>query len=67
MATRDLYTSREVAELLGVSQRYVQRIAKEELIGSVVVRSSHRPMLRFRAEDVVAFADRYICERQARD
>ena len=67
MAERDLYTTREVAELLGVSQRYVQRLAKEQLIGSLVVQTSRRPVLRIRASDIVAFADKWTVERPARE
>jgi excisionase family DNA binding protein len=68
MAGRDLLTSAEVAALLSVSQRYVQRLAAAGILTGLVIQTGQRPMLRFRATDVVTFADRYVCEGpQARE
>ena len=64
MAQRDLLTSAEVAAVLCVSQRYVQRAAACGILASLVIQTGMRPMLRFRAADVVRFADRYVHERR---
>ncbi len=64
MAERDLLTSAEVAAALCVSQRYVQRMAAAGILTGLVIQTGQRPMLRFRAADVVRFADRYIHERR---
>ena len=64
MAERDLLTSAEVAAALCVSQRYVQRMAANGHLSSLVIQTGQRGMLRFRPQDVVRFADRYVHERR---
>jgi hypothetical protein len=64
MTERDLLTSAEVAAALAVSQRYVQRMAAAGLLTGLVIQTGMRPMLRFRASDVVRFADLYVHERR---
>ncbi len=65
MKSRERYlTSAEVAAQLGFSVRAVQRWAADGYLRAFEVRVDTRPTLRFRQEDVDAFAARYVRERE---
>lgn len=59
----ELYTSAEVGAMFGLSPRTVQRLAAERRIGSMQITCGGRVLLRFRPEDVLAWADRNVRER----
>lgn len=60
-----LLTSREVAEFLHVSVRYVQRQVAEGRLQTLVLQTGSRPMHRFRQAWVDAWVCRFVEERNA--
>jgi len=60
-----LLTTREVASLLRVSVRYVQRQVNDGRLRALALETGARPTLRFRESDVDAWVARYVHERNA--
>ncbi len=58
-----LMTSREVAELLHVSVRYIQRQVAEGRLRAYALQTGARPSLRFRETEVEAWVGRFVGER----
>lgn len=58
-----LLTSREVADLLRVSVRYVHRQVAEGRLQALVLQTGSRPMHRFRQAWVDAWVCRFVEER----
>lgn len=58
-----LMTSREVAELLRVSVRYIQRQVAEGRLGAFALQTGSRATLRFREAEVEAWVARYVAKR----
>ena len=58
----ELWTTQDVGDQLGFSRRTIQRWTKEGKLGALVYRVGVRPALRYRPEDVAAFAARYVSE-----
>ena len=57
------YTAREIAQVIGMSTRFVQREAQLGRLRSVAVGAGPRPALRFRAADVTAWLQAWTTER----
>lgn len=60
-------STREVADLLGVSVRYVERQIAEGRLTAIEFRTGRRAMLRIRQSDLRAFGQRYMRLRRADD
>ena len=58
----ELWTTQQVADLLGFSTRTIQRWTKDGKLGALVYRVGVRSALRYRPGDVAAFAARYVSE-----
>jgi len=58
-----LLTTREVASLLRVSVRYVQRQVADGRLRALALETGSRPTLRFRESDVGDWVARYVHER----
>jgi len=60
-----LLTTREVASILRVSVRYVQRQVADGRLRALALETGSRPTLRFRESDVEAWVARFVHERNA--
>lgn len=62
-ASDRLLTSREVAGLLHVSVRYIQRQVAEGRLRAYALQTGSRPTLRFSESEVAAWVARFVAER----
>ena len=57
------YTARQIAEIIGMSTRFVQRAAQTGVLRSTAIGVGPRPALRFRESDVTAWLREWAKER----